>query len=307
MMKLPAGWLAIADSKEIPNGKPIGIKRLGEWLVLWRDSQGRVIVQLDKCPHRSAKLSLGSVTENTITCPYHGFQFAPDGTCRLVPETGRGAVNLKVRNYAVREEHGFIWVWHEAEAGPIGDPPWFDNIDSKFCYSQLTRTWPTHITRCIENQIDYTHLPFVHKQTIGRESNPQQKPVFTLDGERIRIQVNPSESESGFLELRLPNIWQLCISARLSLVIAFAPVDEQATTLYLRTYQKFLTAPVLREFAGWIMNFSNSVILNQDKAVVLSQWPSNAVDGDVGESLFPSDKAIEYFRRQWSNGFTSNK
>jgi phenylpropionate dioxygenase-like ring-hydroxylating dioxygenase large terminal subunit len=52
---------------------------MGEELVLWRGPEGKIIVMRDRCPHRSAKLSLGKIVNGNIQCRYHGFQYDREG------------------------------------------------------------------------------------------------------------------------------------------------------------------------------------------------------------------------------------
>lgn len=51
-------WHPVLSSWEIESN-PVGITRLGENLVLWRDEDGKVHALEDRCPHRGARLSLG--------------------------------------------------------------------------------------------------------------------------------------------------------------------------------------------------------------------------------------------------------
>ena len=58
---IPNQWYAILDSKEVRSGKPVGVTRMGEKLVAWRDSKGQVTVMRDLCPHRGVALSAGEL------------------------------------------------------------------------------------------------------------------------------------------------------------------------------------------------------------------------------------------------------
>ena len=51
---IPNQWYVILESKEVKPGKPIGVLRMDERLVLWRDTQGRLACSRDLCPHRGA-------------------------------------------------------------------------------------------------------------------------------------------------------------------------------------------------------------------------------------------------------------
>jgi phenylpropionate dioxygenase-like ring-hydroxylating dioxygenase large terminal subunit len=64
-MELPDGWYAIAESREISPNKPLGIRRFGIDLVLWR-ADDKLVVMVDRCPHRSAKLSLHRTDTNFL-------------------------------------------------------------------------------------------------------------------------------------------------------------------------------------------------------------------------------------------------
>jgi len=88
---IPNQWYAILESNEVKKGKPVGVTRMGEKLVAWRDSRGRVTVMADQCPHRGVALSVGKLTNDCIQCPFHGFEYDTRGTCRLVPANGRGS------------------------------------------------------------------------------------------------------------------------------------------------------------------------------------------------------------------------
>ena len=79
-------WWPILPSRMIePSGKPLGLTRLGEKLVLWRDAKGAIHVQTDRCPHRAVPLSRGVNEGDRLRCNYHGVQIGPDGTVLAVP------------------------------------------------------------------------------------------------------------------------------------------------------------------------------------------------------------------------------
>jgi len=171
---IPNQWYVILESKEVKPGKPVGVLRMGERLVLWRDEQGRLACLRDLCPHRGAALSAGKCLGGQVQCPFHGFEYDASGRCVVVPANGRKAAPPKVmqaRAYPVREAHGFVYLWWgearvDAQLPPL---PFFDTIDEPR-YAQFTfrDPWPTHYSRATENQLDVVHLPFVHYNTIGR-------------------------------------------------------------------------------------------------------------------------------------------
>ena len=110
---IPNMWYAVLESGEVPRGKPVAFKRLGENLVCWRDSQGEIVVMRDECPHRLARLSPGKIVDGRIQCHFHGFQYDREGTCQLVPANGYNGPKPKIFQcwtYAAREAQGLIHV-----------------------------------------------------------------------------------------------------------------------------------------------------------------------------------------------------
>ncbi len=296
-MEFYKGWYAAIGSDEVGQTKPTAIRRFGQDLVAWRDADGKPVVMEDSCPHRSVKLSLGTVKNGTLACAFHGFEFGSDGGCRLVPETAKAAPNLRCRTIRCYESHGFIWIWHGANEEATTSPPWFDELNDSLSWSQYKSLWPCHITRCIENQLDYAHLPYIHASTIGGGFNLSDNDRhFELDDNAIKLRM-----ENGHFIFKFPNIWSLQIVAgRFYQFIAFVPVDHENTLLYVRAYQRFVTIPGARKLLGLILNIQSQKILQQDKRVVTSH-PRHASTLDTDEKLYPSDNGIAWFRRRWSD------
>ncbi len=68
------GFVEVAKASEIPNGKTKHIELEGKEIALV-NVNGTFYAIADRCGHMNALLSLGNVTENTITCPFHGAKF----------------------------------------------------------------------------------------------------------------------------------------------------------------------------------------------------------------------------------------
>jgi phenylpropionate dioxygenase-like ring-hydroxylating dioxygenase large terminal subunit len=244
VMLVPDWWYALLESDEVPAGKPLGIRRLGESLVCWRDSEGQLSVMKDRCPHRSSQLSLGRVVEDHIQCPFHGFELDGDGSCRLIPANGRAASVPKVFQCAVypsREVHGLVWVWHGRSRSQYPPVSWFLDLDG-FQHATMRKEWDIDWTRAVEGLLDVSHLPFVHARTIGRDRKTLVNgPYTTLVDDTIRIWVSnqpdeglpaikptqlPAPEGEAMLEFRFPNVWQLRISDQYRIVNVIAPVEE---------------------------------------------------------------------------------
>ena len=80
-------WQPALLSSEVPHndGAPVRVRLLGEDLIAFRDSKGRVGLVDAFCPHRRAPLFFGRNEECGMRCVYHGWKFdvtAAASTCR---------------------------------------------------------------------------------------------------------------------------------------------------------------------------------------------------------------------------------
>jgi len=311
-------WYVVLESNEVGT-QPVGVTRLGEKMVFWRDQAGNVRAAVDRCPHRGAALSAGKIQDGHLQCPFHGFEFDASGKCVLVPANGRKGVipnALLLKPYPTYEAHGLIWVWWGNPApAELPPPEFFDNLDATFYYGSAHDPWDAHYSRVIENQLDVVHLPFIHGSTIGRGNRTLvDGPVVEWKGDRMLYtyvynrlddgmpprrasQLSPKPSGSQRLEFIFPNLWQNFISEKVRILAAFVPVDEEHTLLYLRFYQKFLNVPVLGKLVANLAMPSNVYIAHEDRRVVTTQQPK-ASGLKIGEVLVQGDLPIIEYRRK---------
>lgn len=303
-------WYVIADAAQLRRGRPLALRRFGQALVLWRDAEGRVVGLPDRCPHRGVPLHNGKVREGHIECPFHGFRFDGRGQCTRMPCEGdeAGLVSrYRTRALELREAHGWIWLWRGQPREQYPAIEHFDEVRPTDGLHTTSVVWNTNYIRCIENQLDFTHLPFVHGTTIGRGMTKGRMRVETeVRGDRIRAwsdaapmaEAGRSEPapQDAYLELIAPNLWILTFAPNMGNVMAFVPIDETHTQLYLRYYQRIVTIPGLSWLFGWAMSLSNRVILNQDRRVVEGSLPPRPTP-DVRELLVPTDAAVIAYRR----------
>ena len=311
-MFIPDQWYAIVESQEVSTGRPLGVRRLGRDLVLWRDDQGRLAAFEDRCPHRSSQLSLGRVLGGRLQCPFHGFEFDGTGACQLIPANGRASRVPKVFQcvgYPVTEAHGFAWLWQGKPRDDYPPVPWFDDLDG-FTFATTTKTWDVDLTRAVEGLLDVSHLPFVHAKTIGRDRKTLVNgPYTTLEDNTIRIwlanqpdeglpalkptQLPPPDGPAS-LEFRFPNFWILRVAKNFKIVNVIAPIEEGSCKIYIRSYfRKGIPAPLAR-LLGHVLNYFNQRILAEDYPVIHSQSPK--VSGlDIGEHLIPADRPIAVY------------
>ena len=58
---------------------------LGEKLIAFRDTDGKIGLLAAYCPHRRASLYWGRNEERGLRCAYHGWKFDVDGQCVDMP------------------------------------------------------------------------------------------------------------------------------------------------------------------------------------------------------------------------------
>jgi len=309
-------WYAVLESKEVKPGKLLGVMRMGEKLVFWRDGAGRLSCLRDLCAHRGAALSLGKVCGEHIQCPFHGIQYDLTGQGRVIPANGKNTPvpeRYKVLAYPTHEDKGFIWIWWgENPPADLKPPRFFEDIDEQFSFSSAHDPWQAHYSRVIENQLDVVHLPFVHYNTIGRGNrtlvngpvvqwvDPDLMFVYVYNEvDQGQKPLKPEEIPAPYgpfrLEFLFPNLWQNHISEEVRIVAAFVPVDDEHTLLYLRFYQKFVRTPLLRDIFNALAMPFNLYVAHQDRRVVTTQRPKrSALKG--GEKLIQGDGPIVAYR-----------
>ena len=311
-------WYVLLESDEVRE-KPIGVTRMGEKMVFWRDAAGKVHAAVDKCPHRGVQLSLGEVVDDHLQCPFHGFEYDASGKCVHVPANGRGGAipaTLRLNVYPTYEAHGYIWVWWGQNPPADLEPPlFFEDIDDTFYHASAHDPWDAHYSRVIENQLDVVHLPFIHRKTIGRGGRTLvdgplvewrgDKMLYTYvfnrhdDGTPPRkpSELSPKSATSVHLEFIMPNLWQNYISPDVRIVAAFVPVDETHTLLYLRFYQRFLRLPGLGNLVAKLAMPFNLRVAHEDRRVVVTHQPQ--ISGlKIGEALIQGDLPIIEYRRK---------
>jgi phenylpropionate dioxygenase-like ring-hydroxylating dioxygenase large terminal subunit len=308
-------WYAVLSSREVRADAPVGVTRLSRKLVLWRDEHNQICCIADKCCHRGASLACGKIADHHVQCPFHGFEYDRSGRVVKIPANGRSSPvpgNFKVDSFLAREAHGLIWIWYGDPVEPLPEIPFFEELDG-FSYGEFHENWNVHYTRAIENQLDVVHLPFVHRTTIGRGNKCLVNgPVVRWEKNRMTYYVKNTPDDGGrpqkaaeiqdyeklySLQMQMPNIWQNRVSAKLRIMAAFAPVDEENTMIYLRFCQKIVTVPVLKQIMNGLGNMANRVVLHQDRRVVLTQLPKKS-ELMMGENLIAGDAPIIEYRRR---------
>src|SRR5438132_14388938 len=128
-------WYPICRSDAVRD-KPIGLRRLGQDIVVWRDSKGRIHAHDDRCLHRGVKLSLGAIVNDTLRCTYHGWCYDTTGQCVSIPTSkaaeARLAPRLRLPRFHTTERASLVWAYFgesESPTPPLVIPEELENPD----------------------------------------------------------------------------------------------------------------------------------------------------------------------------------
>jgi phthalate 4,5-dioxygenase oxygenase subunit len=162
-------WQPVLLAREVAeaDGDPIRVRILGEDLVAFRDTSGRVGLISEWCPHRLTSLFLGRNEEGGIRCVYHGWKFDVTGACVDMPnepEEFDFKHKVKMTAYPTVELGGVIWVY----MGPAEFKP----VEPKFEFTQQPeshRGASKVIEECnwlqaVEGGLDSVHSSFLHRK-----------------------------------------------------------------------------------------------------------------------------------------------
>ncbi len=163
-------WIPAMTTAELPaaDEPPVRLRLLGEALVVFRDSRGRVAVFDEHCPHRGASLFFGRVEQEGIRCVYHGWKFDVDGHCLDMPTEAADSpmrCKLRARSHAAREAGGVLWVFLGGDAHAAPPLPGFEWLGLPASHVHVSR-WEQecNYAQAMEGEVDSAHVGFLHRR-----------------------------------------------------------------------------------------------------------------------------------------------
>jgi len=161
-------WIPSGLSQELPGPDcpPIRVKLLGERLVAFRDTHGRVGLVDEFCAHRRASLFLGRNEEGGLRCVYHGWKYNLEGNCvdmPTEPPESNFRHKIQLRAYPTVELGGVIWAY----LGPKDKQP----APPRFAWTQVpeghryvTKVWQEcNWLQPLDGGLDTVHPSFLHR------------------------------------------------------------------------------------------------------------------------------------------------
>jgi phenylpropionate dioxygenase-like ring-hydroxylating dioxygenase large terminal subunit len=174
-------WLPALKSSELKaDGDPVRLKLLGEQLIAFRDTSGRVGIMDHRCPHRCASLFYGRNEENGIRCIYHGWKYDVEGNCLDQPNLPPHQVfkdKLKAKAYQAEERNGVVWAYMGAKRPappmPALEASMLPESEVRIDFVQRQCNWLAGV----EGELDTSHIGFLHfgSVTAGQMQNGMQR------------------------------------------------------------------------------------------------------------------------------------
>src|SRR5213592_676816 len=161
-------WIPALLDSELPERDcpPVRVKLLGEKLVAFRDSEGRIGVIDEFCAHRGVSLWFGRNEECGLRCAYHGWKYDVNGQCVDLPsepEESHIRQRIKLKSYPCVELGGVIWTY----MGPPEEKPPLPNFEWVHLppsHRVTTKRWQeSNYLQAIEGGIDSSHVSFLHR------------------------------------------------------------------------------------------------------------------------------------------------
>ena len=205
-------WIpAILSEQLVADGRPVRVQLFGERLVAFRDSDGKVGLLGESCPHRKASLAFGRNEECGLRCLYHGWKFDTEGNVLDMPSEPKESVlpqKAKHLSYPTREAAGFVWTYMgPPESMPIFErPSWAPDENTRVAIAKIEL--PCNWAQIMEGQIDSAHSSSLHSSDMrpakGEASAKGDHWVRPSTDKNPRIQVQLTGYGMRYAAIRRP-------------------------------------------------------------------------------------------------------
>jgi phenylpropionate dioxygenase-like ring-hydroxylating dioxygenase large terminal subunit len=315
--KYDMSWYVVGESRQIKTNEPFKATIWSKDYVIWRTPDNRFHALEDVCPHKGSALSIGTIQNDHIVCPYHGYEFNTNGNLTVVPGICfHPSSQYNVQRFSVIERYGWIYLntfeipgfTTEEELTELNKNIFIEPeaINPKMSTVFISQTFHAYPRIVSENSLDIMHIAFVH--TFGNRAKPApsyENPPKAVSPYHWRTSY-VYESGVNSMVSKLFQIKKIDIEnefalphttvARLkfgdsfvnTIVTAACPINENETKLFVKSYRNFLCNPLFDPM------FYKTMVdtLNQDKAIIESIKKEN-MDGKFNMKF---DKLVNTYK-----------
>lgn len=288
-------WYIACQSSELKKDKPLARTILDEWIVLFRDKDGKAVAFQDRCVHRNYQLSKGAVKDGCLRCPYHGWTFDNQGQVVNIPAEGPNQKQLpsrKAKSFACLEQDDFVYIRLEddptVETKPFSMPHY---KEQGYKTVRLFNIFKNNVTNCAENYVDVPHTVFVHDEIFRVSRQENVKATCKRSNGSVEIDYRNETNNLGWFSwflnpkgekiihrdfFHMPNITSVeyifSPGREFYITSQSVPVDETTTWVYTDLTFKFgawnfLAAPIVKYQGQSVIDQDIVVLENQMKVI----------------------------------------
>ena len=162
-------WHPCLLSADLPDNdcRPVRVKILGEDLVAFRDSEGRVGLIDERCPHQGVSMYYGIPAGGALMCIHHGWKFDVDGNCVGMPSSepeSQFMETVHTTSYPVVESAGMVWTYMgPPDLQPLPPDFLFNRLPDSHVVAARAPVYCNYL-QSIEGNIDSSHLGTLHRR-----------------------------------------------------------------------------------------------------------------------------------------------
>jgi len=212
-------WLPAMLSSELPapDSDPLRVMLLGEQLIGFRDSNGKVGLVANNCPHRGASLFFGRNEAAGLRCVYHGWKFDTSGRCIDMPNEPAESdfrTRVKATAYPTLERGGVVWAYMGSRSDPPPLPDLEPNMLEDGQWSLQIYQRECNWMQALEGDIDTCHTVFLHTGSLTGDDAPEgtwskyalsdrapRYGVVPTDGGVMYTAYRPAEADSVYYRI----------------------------------------------------------------------------------------------------------
>lgn len=302
-------WYPVLPSWAV-QGTPVGITRLSQNIVVWRDGDGAVHATEDRCPHRGARLSLGWNLGDRVACWYHGIEVRGDGVVTSVPAIENCPLEGQkaIASFTAREVNGAIFLYFplaDEPAPPLDLPE--EMVSDEYSRMLCTAHWNCNWQFAVDNVMDPMHGSYLHaashsmadgdKQAEFRTRKTPTGIVFEKTGQMgVNFDwVEYGKSGAIWLRLAIPYRMKFGPGGMFTIVGFVTPVTETTCRVFfwrIRKVQDWQRG-VWRFLYRTRLEGLHWQVLEQDRVVLEDMAP----DARNNEYLYQHDVGMSRVRR----------
>lgn len=203
-------WLLLGRATQMPDPGDYQVEEVGpESILMVRQADGSIRSFYNVCQHRGSRLTFADEgTVNRFVCPYHGWQYDPDGTLVQVQDAedfagGDPCETLRLAELRTEVFAGFVWVNMDPKAEPLEQ--FLGPIHEEWAAYDCGE-WPrvTALTARVDcnwkviqdNFQESYHLPTVHPQLMESHEESYRHSDFQMSDQGHNRMVMPGATPS---------------------------------------------------------------------------------------------------------------